>query len=148
MKVDTDEIFVSHDVVSLFAKIPIDVTLKIVQDHLRTDRTLKKRTNLTVEDISRLLQFVAKSTYFQFKGTIYRQKEAFAAGDPMSTIMSGFFMEDYEAKARSKTPQGVSLMCSLLRSVWGWLRRKHAGVIRLLITLSGCVSLTEKFNLV
>lgn len=59
-----DEILISHDVVSLFTKTPVDVTLHIVQERL------KKRTNLTVEDIATLLHFVAKSTYFQFENTI------------------------------------------------------------------------------
>ncbi|KAJ0057450.1 hypothetical protein NL108_006138 [Boleophthalmus pectinirostris] len=94
-----DEILISHDVISLFTKTPVDVTLRIVQEKLKKDRTLKKRTNLTVDDITQLLRFVAKSTYFQYNNIIYRQKEGFAMGDPLSAIMSSFFMEDLEQKA-------------------------------------------------
>ncbi len=65
--------------------------------------------NLTVEDIFQLLMFLAKSTYFKFKGTIYRQKEGFAMGDPLSAIMSGFFMEDLEAKAIAIAPKQCKL---------------------------------------
>lgn len=73
LTVNTDEILISHDVISLFTK---------KKEHVKKDRTLKSRTNLTADDIHRLLQFAAKSTYFQFKETIYRQKEGFALGDP------------------------------------------------------------------
>lgn len=51
-----------------------------------------------------MLAFVAKSTYFQFKGRIYKQKEGFAMGDPLSAIMSGFFMEDLESRAMATAP--------------------------------------------
>ncbi len=46
----------------------------------------------------------------------------------------------------SKTPQGQSNMRRLLRPVRVQLRQKYAGVIWLLITLSGCVSSTEKID--
>lgn len=41
INVETDEILISHDVVSQFRITPLDVTLHIVQEHLRNDRTLK-----------------------------------------------------------------------------------------------------------
>lgn len=89
---------------SLFTKTPVDATLNMVQNRLKTDRTLHKRTKLTVEDIGMLLTFVAKSTYFQFKGTVYRQKEGFAMGGLLSAIMSVFFTESLEAKAITTAP--------------------------------------------
>ena len=104
IRVESDEILISHDVVSLFTKTPVDVTINIVHNRLLTDKTLRKRTNLTVQDIVQLLSFVAKSTYFTFMGTVYRQKEGFAMGDPLSAIMSGFFMEDLEARAIATAP--------------------------------------------
>lgn len=82
----------------------MDVTLHIVQERLQKDRTLKRRTNLTVDDITELLSFVTKSTYFQYRGTIFRQKEGFAMGDPLSAIMSSFFMEDLETTAIATAP--------------------------------------------
>lgn len=57
-----------------------------------------------VDDIVTLLHFTAKSTYFHFKNTIYRQMEGFAMGDPLSSIMSGFFMEDLGSKALNTAP--------------------------------------------
>lgn len=56
-----------------------------------------------------MLTFIAKSTYFQFKDTIYRQKEGFAMGDPLSAIMSGFFMEDLKKKAIATTTAACRL---------------------------------------
>ncbi len=42
----------------------------------------------------------------------------------------------------SKMLQGPSIMRRSIRAVQVWLRHKHAGVIRLPITFSGCVSST------
>lgn len=56
------------------------------------------------DNITGLLKFVAKSTYFQFKDTIYRQKEDFTMGDPLSAIISSFFMEDMETTAINPAP--------------------------------------------
>lgn len=80
IKVESDELFISHNVVSLFTKTPVDVTLSIAQERLKEGRTLHKRTKLTKDDIHQLLTFVAKLTYFQFKNTIYRQKQGFSRG--------------------------------------------------------------------
>lgn len=77
----------------------MDITLHIVQERRKKDRTLKKRTNLAVMEIMELLTFIAIWTYFQYKGTIYRQKEGFAMGDPLSAVISSFFMEDFEGRA-------------------------------------------------
>ena len=105
VKVEKDEMLISHDVVSLFTKTPVKATLHIIQQRLETDRTLKTRTLLTAQDISQLLNFIATSTYFQFRGTIYRQKEGFAMGDPLSAIMCGFFMEHLEKEAITSAPE-------------------------------------------
>ena len=56
-----------------------------------------------------LLEFVATSTYFQFKGKLYRQKERFAMGDPPSAITSGFLMEDLESKTIATKPDHFGL---------------------------------------
>ena len=46
--VANDEIIISHHVVSLFTKTPVDVTLKVVEERLKKDKSLTKRTKLTV----------------------------------------------------------------------------------------------------
>ena len=136
IKVESDEILISHDVVSLFTKTPVDVTLSIVLERLEADRTLTKRTRLTAHDIHRLLTFVAKSTYFQYGGTIYRQKEGFAMGDPLSAIMSGFFMEDLEKQAIATAPE----VCRL--SLW----KRYVDDILEKIKVGHTQQLTEHLN--
>ena len=62
MTVEEGESFVSYDVVSLFTKTPIKEACEIIRKRLQNDKTLKKRTNLNVNDIMELLKFVLETT--------------------------------------------------------------------------------------
>ena len=74
LKQQPNEILISHDVVSLFTKTPIEEALKVIKEKLQKDVTLQSRTKLKVEDIMDLLQFVLTTTYFSFGGKLYQQK--------------------------------------------------------------------------
>ena len=83
-----DEILNSHDVVSLFTNTPIDKSLEVIGDRLLRDDTLEDRTKLTTDDIIELLRFVLTTTYFSFRGQIYRQIFGAAMGSPVSAIVA------------------------------------------------------------
>jgi hypothetical protein len=101
------ETFVSFDVTSLFTKTPIPQALEIIRQRLVQDKTLKQRTNLTVEDIMQLLTFIAHTTYFKFQGQVYQQKFGTAMGSPVSPLIANLFMEDLEEKAITTAPQEI-----------------------------------------
>jgi len=72
--IEDDEIFASHDMVSLFMNTPIDKALQIIRDRLNNDKTLKKRTLLNPDDVMDLCEFILTTTYFQSRGKLYQQK--------------------------------------------------------------------------
>ena len=88
---EQEDIFNSHDVVSLFTKTPIQETLTIITERL--DKDLKKRTNLEVDDIIDLTVFISTTTYFSFRGQLFKQKFGTAMGSPVSPTLANFFME-------------------------------------------------------
>ncbi|XP_072044968.1 uncharacterized protein [Amphiura filiformis] len=102
--VEEDEIFNSHDVVSLFTNTPIQETMEIIRERLEEDTSLKNRTLLTVNDIMDLLEFILTTTYFTFRGVIYRQRFGAAMGSPVSAIIANLFMEWLEKKAIATAP--------------------------------------------
>ncbi len=59
--IDPEDIFNSHDVVSLFTNTPIVDTLSIIREYLMKDHNLKFRTNLTVDDIMSLTKFFSNN---------------------------------------------------------------------------------------
>ncbi|XP_072039537.1 uncharacterized protein [Amphiura filiformis] len=101
---EENEIFNSNDVVSLFTNTPIKETLDIIKQRLVADKDLKKRTKLDVEDIVELLEFILTITYFEFRGSVYRQRFGAAMGSPVSPIIANLFMEFIEQQAIATVP--------------------------------------------
>ena len=89
----------SFDVCALVTSVPVDPALKVIKDLLDKDLTLKERTVLTVEDMTLLLEFCLKNTYFSFQGQFYEQVEGAAMGSPVSPIVANLYMEYFEQKA-------------------------------------------------
>ena len=98
-RLQDNETLVSFDVVSLFTNIPVEKALEVIKTKLESDKTLKRRTNLTVTDILDLLGFVLTTTYFKFNGNLYKQKFGTAMGSPVSPIVANLYMEHLEQKA-------------------------------------------------
>jgi len=101
---DEEDIFLSHDVVSLFTNTPIEEAIEIIHQRLVQDKTLKDRTFLDPQDITELLRFVLTTTYFTFRGEIYEQKYGAAMGSPVSPIVANLFMEHLEQTAIATCP--------------------------------------------
>jgi len=95
---------VSHDVVSLFTKTPIGESLKVIRERLEKDPEWKDTCLLEVEDILELLEFILSTTYFTFRGQLYRQKFGTALGSPVSPLVANMYMEHLEEKLQSTAP--------------------------------------------
>jgi len=65
--IDKGECFVPHDVVLLFTNTPVSEVLEIIRNQLENDKRLKGRTNLEIDNIMELLEFVVTTTYFTFR---------------------------------------------------------------------------------
>ncbi|XP_072017464.1 uncharacterized protein [Amphiura filiformis] len=102
--IEEGEIFNSHDVVSLFTNTPIDESLNVIKARLQQDKTLHKRTLLAVEDIIDLLKFVLTTTYFLFRGKIYKQRFGAAMGSPVSPVVANLYLEFLEQQAIATAP--------------------------------------------
>ena len=102
-----DELLMSHDVVSLFTNVDINMALDITRNKLQNDHTLKKRTRLSVNDIIELLSLVLNTTYFQYNGRIYKQKFGAAMGGPCSPVIANIVMDYLFRKCQEVAPENV-----------------------------------------
>ena len=91
-----DEILNSLDVVSLFINTPIDKALEVNKEILEKNQKWKEVTNLEIADVNELLEFTQTTTYFQFRGQIYRQKIGAAIGNPVSSFVGDIYVEYLE----------------------------------------------------
>jgi len=103
-KIQDNEIMVSFDVESLFTNVPIEGSVEAARRKLESDPGLVDRTTLTPAEISDLLDFVLRSTYFQYNGSIYEQQEGAAMGSPVSAVIANLYMEAFEEQVIESAP--------------------------------------------
>ena len=103
-KIQDHDIMVSFDVESLFSNFPIDGAVQAALRKLESDPTLADHTTLTPAQIADLLDFVLGSTYFQYNGSIYEQREGTAMGSPVSEVIPNLYMEIFKEKGIEYTP--------------------------------------------
>ncbi|XP_068918321.1 uncharacterized protein [Tenebrio molitor] len=96
VRLDTTDILVSFDVVSLFTNVPVEDSVEIIKQSLITQGLR--------EDIPELVRFCLTSTYFLWKGNYYEQKEGAAMGSPLSPVIANLFMETFEQEALELAP--------------------------------------------
>ena len=100
-KIQDHEIMVSFDVELLFTnKGAVQAALR----KLESDPTLADRTTLTPAQIANLLDFVLGSTYFQYNGSIYEQREGAAMGSSVSVVIANLYMKTFEEQAIESAP--------------------------------------------
>ena len=95
---------VSFDVESLFTNVPIEGAVQAALQKMENDAGLADRTTLTPVQIADLLNFVLRSTYFQYNGSIYEQRDGAAMGSPVSAVIANLYMEIFEEQAIESAP--------------------------------------------
>jgi hypothetical protein len=91
LQVDTRDIIVSFDIVSLFTKVLIKETMDLLGRHFG-------------EDVLGLFRHVLTTSYVTFNGQFYRQRDGVAMGSPLSPVIANFYMEDYEKATLESAP--------------------------------------------
>ena len=109
VKLQQDETIISYDVKALFTSVPIQPVVNIITNKLENDQQLQQRTSMSVSQITSLLEYCLRSTYFVFQGEYYEQLEGAAMGSPLSPIIANIYMEEFETRALSTAPNPLTL---------------------------------------
>jgi len=104
-RLDEDDILASHDVVASFTSTPIKELVDVIRERLEQNPEWKYTTLLETDDIIELLVFTLSTTYFSFRGQIFRQKFGTAMGSPISPLVANMFMEHSEEKLHATVPK-------------------------------------------
>ncbi|CAM9832066.1 unnamed protein product, partial [Heterosigma akashiwo] len=92
---------VSLDISAMFPNIPMAEALEVLEKRLRQfekSGELAERTDLSVEEVMRLVKEVCAAAYFQCEFGLFKQVDGVPMGGPLSCLISDIFMEDYEEK--------------------------------------------------
>ena len=96
LHVENEDKLISFDMKSLFTKVPIDLSLQIIDRRLREDNTLSHRTTLDPPTITTLTELCLRKTYFQYSSEFFEQKDGAAMGFPLLPVVANIFMEEFE----------------------------------------------------
>ena len=103
-KIQDHEIMVSFDVESLFTNVSIEGAVQAALRKLESDPSLAERTTLTPAQIADLLDFVLRSAYFQYSGSIYEKRDGADMGSLVSAVIANLYMEIFEEQAMESAP--------------------------------------------
>ena len=81
--------FASLDVTSLFTNVPIDDTISVIIDHIKSKCLALP---IPVDDLEKLLRLCTVNVQFMFDGTFYRQIDGVAMGSPLGPVLADIFM--------------------------------------------------------
>ena len=91
---------------ALFTSIPVDKTLEVVGELLRSDTSWKKGEdeNLEPEQVLDCLSFCLDTSYCVFRETFYLQRYGCAMGSSCSPLSADAYMEYFESQALTSAP--------------------------------------------
>ena len=98
------EIMISFDVQSLFTGVAIESAAQAALRKPANDFGLAYHTTLTPEQIAEILNFVPRSTCFQYNEPIYEQLDGIAMGSPVSAVRASLYMREFEGQAIPTAP--------------------------------------------
>lgn len=106
------EIMISFDVQSLFTGVAIESAAQAALRKPANDFGLAYHTTLTPEQIAEILNFVPRSTCFQYNEPIYEQLDGIAMGSPVSAVRASLYMREFEGQAIPTAPHKPE--------IWKW----------------------------
>ena len=90
----------SFDVCSLFTNVPLEETIKIVADHLYSDKAVVTPSFEKQSFISLLK--LATGGLFMYRDMLYQQTDGVSMGNPLAPTLANFFLADIETRLFSQ----------------------------------------------
>ena len=103
-RLEPGEVITSFDVKALFTSAPVAPSIQIVKQRLQQDPTLPQRTNMSIPQITTLLEFCLTNTYFLFQGKYYEQVQGVAMHPHQPTHSQAIYGRVWDKKPLAPAP--------------------------------------------
>jgi hypothetical protein len=90
-KIESKDILISFDMVSLFTKISLNEAIQVINE-------------VADPQTSKLAEVCLNSTFFSFQGEFFEQTSGVAMGSPLSPIVANLYMEKFEKNSLETYP--------------------------------------------
>ena len=88
----------SFDSESLYTNIPVSETIDIILNK-NFPNPNETYNGFNRSEFEKLLHLALHDSYFRFNGKIFKQKDGFSMGAPLSQIIANIFLCDFEKRA-------------------------------------------------
>ena len=92
---DQGYIFVSFDVVSLFANVPLQKAINIILKKVYVEKVIN--TTINKNTMRKLIKDTSKRTAFVFDSEIYKQTDSVSMGSPLAPVLANIIMTELES---------------------------------------------------
>ena len=92
--------FVSFDVESLFTNVPLQRTLKIIEDRTYNKKLVK--TKLKKSTLRKLIRDTCTKTVFSCKNKLYEQTDGVSMGGSLGPVLANIIMTEFEQETVNK----------------------------------------------
>ena len=130
-KLNSTEILVSLDVVSLFTNVPLDLAIDSIN---RRWIYIEKHTMISKNEFIRAIKFILDSTFFTFNNTTFKKIHGTPMGSPLSPIIADLVMQDLELTILNSLDISVPLYFRYVDDIIMCIPEKYVTII------------TDKFN--
>jgi len=147
LKIEYNEVMLSFDVISMFTNIPIDKTLKIIEnmyDEKIKCNTVIKNRSMFIEGLKLCLEY----SYFLFNNNFYRQMNGLPMGGSLSTNISGIYLNDLIKNAINKTGITPKFLVKYVDDILVIMKKNEVEVfLKCLNSFSKSIQFTTEFEI-
>lgn len=101
IKLEEDDHLASLDVKDLFNNVPVENAIKLTLEKIGQSEKFCQ-SNLTEDDLRKLLELCLNNSYFTFNDKFYKQTKGMPVGSVLSPLLADLFMDEFIKKKRLK----------------------------------------------
>lgn len=136
LTLEDGEILISFDVTSLFPSVPVNITLKYLEELLVVNNIDKTK----IKEYIKLTSLCMSQNCFQINNRFFEQHEGTAMGNSLSPFLANLFMSRFECDLKKENQFFPRIWLRYVDDVFAIFDTKKSKIEEFLETLNSCFS--------